>query len=55
MKVWKCVVCGFVYNEALGAPSDGLPAGMRWVDVPDTWACPECGVTKSDFEMVEVG
>jgi len=23
----------------------------RWEDIPDTWTCPDCGVTKDDFEM----
>jgi rubredoxin len=52
---WMCVVCGFIYNEADGLPEEGIAAGTRWADVPDTWTCPDCGVTKDDFEMVEVG
>jgi rubredoxin len=52
---WMCVVCGFIYNEADGLPEEGIVAGTRWADVPDTWTCPDCGVTKDDFEMVEVG
>jgi rubredoxin len=52
MKTWTCVVCGFVYEEALGLPAEGIPAGTKWEDVPDDWCCPECGVAKSDFEMV---
>ena len=31
-----------------------IAPGTRWEDVPETWTCPDCGVTKSDFEMVEV-
>lgn len=50
-----CVVCGYLYNEAEGWPQDGIDPGTRWEDVPETWTCPDCGVTKSDFEMVEVG
>ncbi len=26
----------------------------RWEDIPADWACPECGVGKADFEMVEL-
>ena len=33
---------------------DGIAPGTRWEDVPETWTCPDCGVTKSDFEMVEL-
>jgi len=54
-RTFMCVVCGFLYNEAEGWPQDGIEPGTRWDDVPDTWTCPDCGVTKSDFEMVEVG
>ena len=52
-RTWMCVVCGFIYDEAAGLPEEGLAPGTRWEDVPDTWTCPDCGVTKDDFEMVE--
>ena len=53
MKMWQCLVCGFVYDEEKGWPADGIPAGTRWEDVPANWVCPDCGVTKAQFEMVE--
>ena len=52
MKQYQCVVCGFIYDEAVGIPEDGIPAGTKWDDVPDTWECPDCGVYKADFDMV---
>ena len=55
MKTYICIVCGFVYDEAAGRPEDGIAAGTLWADVPASWACPDCGVAKSDFEVVEVG
>lgn len=54
MKTYQCIVCGFVYDEAQGIPSEGIAPGTKWEDVPDTWLCPDCGVGKSDFEMVEI-
>jgi len=51
---WMCVVCGFIYDEAVGVPEEGIEPGTRWEDVPDTWTCPDCGATKDDFEMVEI-
>ena len=54
MKKYECIVCGFVYNEALGHPEDGIAAGTKWDDVPEDWECPDCGVAKQDFEMVEI-
>lgn len=50
---WVCVVCGLVYDEALGLPEEGLPPGTRWSDVPDDWCCPDCGVGKDDFQKFE--
>ncbi|MEX2475875.1 FAD-dependent oxidoreductase [Marinobacter sp.] len=54
MKTWLCVVCGLIYDEAKGWPEDGIVPGTRWEDVPDDWLCPECGVGKADFEMLDI-
>jgi len=54
MKTYVCIVCGFVYDEALGRPEDGLPPGTLWEAVPASWSCPECGVAKADFEAVMI-
>lgn len=54
MKKYMCVVCGYVYDEAVGSPEEGIAPGTLWEDVPDSWVCPECGASKADFEMVEV-
>ena len=51
---FMCVVCGFIYDEAEGWPEDGIEAGTRWEDIPETWTCPDCGVTKADFEMMQI-
>ncbi|MEY3525211.1 MAG: hypothetical protein RIR92_1276 [Pseudomonadota bacterium] len=51
---YVCIVCGFIYDEAAGRPEDKIAAGTRWADVPAEWTCPDCGVAKADFEMVEV-
>jgi len=54
MKKWLCIICGWIYDEAKGWPSDGIAPGTLWQDIPDDWLCPECGVSKADFEMIEV-
>lgn len=51
---YMCVVCGLIYDEQAGWPDDGIAPGTRWEDVPESWVCPDCGVGKSDFEMVEI-
>jgi rubredoxin len=33
-KTWRCLACGFVYDEAEGWPDDGISAGTRWEDIP---------------------
>jgi rubredoxin-NAD+ reductase len=45
-----CRACGLIYDEAVGDADSGLAAGTRFTDIPDDWACPLCGVTKSDFD-----
>lgn len=54
MKKYMCLLCGLIYSESEGWPEDGIPPGTKWEDVPLTWRCPECGATKTDFEMVEL-
>ncbi len=54
-KRYLCVICGFIYDEAEGWPEDGIEPGTKWEDVPDDWFCPDCGATKDEFEMVEMG
>ncbi|MBU2712090.1 MULTISPECIES: rubredoxin [Zooshikella] len=49
---WQCTVCGFVYDEADGWPDDDIPPGTRWEDISEDWVCPDCGVSKQDFEMI---
>ncbi|HTJ97472.1 MAG TPA: rubredoxin [Rhodocyclaceae bacterium] len=53
-KLYRCLICGYVYDEALGDPEHGLEPGTRWEDVPNSWICPECDVGKDDFEMMEI-
>jgi len=53
-RTWMCLTCGWIYNEAEGWPDEGIAPGTRWDDIPADWQCPECGVSKADFEMVEI-
>ncbi|MEH6593211.1 MAG: rubredoxin [Halioglobus sp.] len=52
-KKYECVICGFIYDEAEGLPDDGFPAGTLWADIPDDWECPDCGISKTDFDLLE--
>ncbi len=53
--IWKCLICDFIYNEALGLPEENLPPGTRWNDISNDWSCPDCGLLKKDFIMVPIG
>jgi len=50
---WECVVCGLIYDEALGWPDQGIAPGTRWEEVPSNWECPDCGVGKTDFALLK--
>ena len=53
MSKWECIVCGLVYDEKVGWPEEGIEPGTKWEDVPEDWLCPDCGVGKEDFELLE--
>ena len=50
MEKWTCIVCGYVYDEAVGDPDSGIAPGTKFEDVPEDWVCPVCGVSKDQFE-----
>lgn len=41
--------CQYIYDPALGDPTQGIAAGTSFEDLPDSWVCPLCGVAKSFF------
>jgi rubredoxin len=46
------MVCGYIYDPAIGDSTQGIPAGTPFEKLPDSWVCPECGVDKSQFEKI---
>jgi len=53
MDKWRCTICGYVYDPENGDPNSGTPLGTPFEKLPDTWACPVCGVSKDQFEKIE--
>ena len=53
MKKYVCDVCGYIYDEEIGDPDNGVEAGTEWEDVPEDFLCPLCGVGKDEFSEVE--
>ena len=52
MTKWVCLVCGYIYDPAIGDTENGIEPGTALEDLPDSWVCPECGVGKDNFEEV---
>lgn len=50
---YRCVPCGWIYDEKYGDPDSGIAPGTRFEDIPDNWVCPVCGVGKKDFVPCE--
>jgi len=53
MAKYECVVCGWIYDPAVGDPDGGIAPGTAFEDIPDTWVCPVCGVDKTNFKKIE--
>ncbi len=44
-----CGDCDYIYDPAVGDPSQNVAPGTAFDDLPDSWECPECGAPKSEF------
>ena len=53
MARYRCIVCAYVYDPAVGDPDHGVEPGTPFSAIPDDWVCPLCGVEKGDFEEVK--
>ena len=53
MDKYVCLVCGWIYDPAVGDPDGGIAPGVPFEKVPDNWVCPVCGVGKDQFEKVK--
>jgi rubredoxin len=53
MNKWKCTLCDYVYDPAIGDEDAGIAPGTAFEDLPDDWVCPTCGAEKDMFEKIE--
>ena len=53
MKKYRCLMCGYVYDPAVGDSDSGVAAGTAFEDLPADWVCPECGVGKEEFDPID--
>ena len=49
---YKCMVCGYIFDEEEGDLSQQVEPGTLWENISDDWVCPVCGVNKSQFEKL---
>ncbi|HIQ31970.1 MAG TPA: rubredoxin [Methanothermococcus okinawensis] len=51
MAKYQCM-CGWIYDEDVGEPSQNIPPGTKFEDLPDTFRCPQCGLGKNAFRKI---
>lgn len=52
VKKYKCLMCGYIYDPAVGDADNGVSAGTAFEDLPDDWTCPDCGAGQDEFEPI---
>lgn len=50
MAKYVCQVCGWEYDEELGAEEYDIAPNTKFEDLPEDFVCPLCGVDKDNFE-----
>jgi len=53
MAKYVCNICGWTYDEEVGMPEKGIPAGTKFEDLPEDFKCELCLVTKENFTKEE--
>ena len=51
---WVCTCCGYVYDPEQGDPTQDIPPGTPFDDLPDEWRCPVCLALKKAFDQIDV-
>ncbi len=49
MKKYRCEICNYVYDPAVGDVDAGIEAGTAFENIPEDWVCPLCGEGKDVF------
>ncbi|MCK4266048.1 MAG: rubredoxin [Thermoplasmata archaeon] len=52
MEMWKCTVCGWIYDPATGVPDAGVEPETPFEDLEEDFRCPKCGAKKKLFERM---
>lgn len=50
---YVCDACGWIYDETVGDPDNGIASGTKFEELPDDFECPLCRVGKDMFSKEE--
>jgi rubredoxin len=49
MEMYKCEICGYIYDPVVGEPLNGIEPGTAFIDLPADYVCPICAAGKDEF------
>ena len=52
MDKYRCTVCDYIYDPAIGDDTQAIKPSTRFEDLPESWVCPVCGVSKDMFVKI---
>ncbi|MGN1047606.1 MAG: rubredoxin [Eubacteriales bacterium] len=50
---YVCELCGYIYDEEIGDPENGIAPGTSFDELPEDYVCPLCGAGKEEFRKEE--
>lgn len=52
MDCYECRACGYTYEPTKGDGRTKVPAGVEFKTLPNTWRCPVCGASTTQFSNI---
>ena len=53
MARYGCMICGWIYDEDAGDENLGIKEGTLFEELPEDFECPDCGVDKEQFSLID--
>ena len=53
MARYGCMICGWIYDEDAGDENLGISEGTLFEELSEDFECPDCGVDKEQFSLVD--
>jgi rubredoxin len=53
MEIYKCGICGYIYDPEQGDSTAGIEPGTPFSELPADYHCPICGSGKEEFYLYE--